>query len=534
MAKITLDDIGTDSFQAIARYNANQALIEAALEKTLSRDGTAPNAMNAPLDMNSNQILNLPSPTNTAHAATKGYVDGVVNALLAGVAPGALDYEAADDQVRADLTTSINAVADDLEANITAVTTLTARVTTAESDINAVEASVTSESTARATADSALSARLDVVEASIESPNTLLVARVEDLEEAVVDLETNSATASSVTTLAARVTTAEGNITTNAAAITSEATARASADSALSTRLDSVEALVDSGSTNIAARVTSLELASADLEATKAEASTVTTLTSTVNGINSTVTSQGTAIASLDGKLTASYGLTVDGNGRIASMKLLSNGSTSEVAFTADTFKIFNGTSNQAIFTASGGSVRINGNLVVNGTISTAALADVGGTVATGLIANYYETNTDPGSVANGSLWFKPNTSELFIRRSGAWGKIANITTTSGLNVSANQGGASADRLGAGTVTLTGFTISVSGGTGPYYYDYIPAIGITKGGTDTNPTFSCVLGVGERFEGGCEVRVTDSSNGKVGILNLFPLRFREFTSDPWE
>ncbi len=64
MAKLTLSDLASLANQtsAMATINANNALIEAAVENTLSLDGTTPNAMEAPLDMNSNRILNLPEP----------------------------------------------------------------------------------------------------------------------------------------------------------------------------------------------------------------------------------------------------------------------------------------------------------------------------------------------------------------------------------------------------------------------------------------------------------------------------------------
>ncbi len=62
MAKLILDDVVNlqNEPTAVGTINANSALIEAALEKTLSRDGTAPNSMQATLDMNSNHIINLP------------------------------------------------------------------------------------------------------------------------------------------------------------------------------------------------------------------------------------------------------------------------------------------------------------------------------------------------------------------------------------------------------------------------------------------------------------------------------------------
>jgi hypothetical protein len=47
---------------AVAQEGANNAALTAALEKTLSRDGTGPNSMGADLDMNSHRLLNLPAP----------------------------------------------------------------------------------------------------------------------------------------------------------------------------------------------------------------------------------------------------------------------------------------------------------------------------------------------------------------------------------------------------------------------------------------------------------------------------------------
>ena len=75
MAKITLTDI-TTGYQSMTVFNANNAVLEAALDNTLSRDGTAPNAMAANLDMNSFRVTNLPDavanqePITLAQAAS--------------------------------------------------------------------------------------------------------------------------------------------------------------------------------------------------------------------------------------------------------------------------------------------------------------------------------------------------------------------------------------------------------------------------------------------------------------------------------
>jgi len=71
MAKLTLYDLASGSF-TVDLLNANFALIETALENTLSRDGTAPNTMSANLDMNSNRILNLPTAATNSEPVTLG------------------------------------------------------------------------------------------------------------------------------------------------------------------------------------------------------------------------------------------------------------------------------------------------------------------------------------------------------------------------------------------------------------------------------------------------------------------------------
>lgn len=64
MTKVTLADVANlqDTTTAKTTINNNSAAIVAAVENTLSRDGTSPNQMQANLDMNSYRILNLPAP----------------------------------------------------------------------------------------------------------------------------------------------------------------------------------------------------------------------------------------------------------------------------------------------------------------------------------------------------------------------------------------------------------------------------------------------------------------------------------------
>lgn len=64
MTKVTLNNLANlqNEATAVSTINNNNDALEAASDNTLSRDGTAPNQMEAVLDMNSNPVINLPAP----------------------------------------------------------------------------------------------------------------------------------------------------------------------------------------------------------------------------------------------------------------------------------------------------------------------------------------------------------------------------------------------------------------------------------------------------------------------------------------
>lgn len=64
MSKLNLNNFSTlQNSSIISSLNSNNVLIENAIENTLSRDGMNPNTMGSNLDMNNNQIINLPTPS---------------------------------------------------------------------------------------------------------------------------------------------------------------------------------------------------------------------------------------------------------------------------------------------------------------------------------------------------------------------------------------------------------------------------------------------------------------------------------------
>jgi len=84
MAKLTLTDI-TAGYNAATKQNANNALVETAIENTLSRDGTSPNSMSAQLDMGTNKLINVAEGTNGTDGINKDQLDAVGTALGVGL-----------------------------------------------------------------------------------------------------------------------------------------------------------------------------------------------------------------------------------------------------------------------------------------------------------------------------------------------------------------------------------------------------------------------------------------------------------------
>lgn len=83
MSKITLVDVTNlvNQQSAVDTLKNNNDAIEAAFDNTFSLDGTAPNSLNTDLDMNSNQILNLPAAVDDTEPVRKGEFDAAIEGL---------------------------------------------------------------------------------------------------------------------------------------------------------------------------------------------------------------------------------------------------------------------------------------------------------------------------------------------------------------------------------------------------------------------------------------------------------------------
>jgi hypothetical protein len=94
MPKLTLNTIGS-RYGSIDALNDNFDRIEAAVENTLSLDGTTPNEMQADLSMGDNRIINLARAINNADAVTLEQVNNLISAASSGLIASQVERQTA-------------------------------------------------------------------------------------------------------------------------------------------------------------------------------------------------------------------------------------------------------------------------------------------------------------------------------------------------------------------------------------------------------------------------------------------------------
>ena len=173
----------------------------------------------------------------------------------------------------------------DLQQRITDIDTNAAQLSNLYTTTTGISAAITSEQKTRTDADSALSARVDAVQA---------------------------------------------NVDVNHALIATEQTTRADADSALSDRVDAVLATANGNTALIQTETT------ARADGDSALAQQVTTVQSAVDANSAAVQTQATAIAGIK----AEYTIKLDVNGYVSGVGLINDGAKSQFIITADQFAV--------------------------------------------------------------------------------------------------------------------------------------------------------------------------------------------------
>ena len=105
---------------------------------------------------------------------------------------------------------------------------------------------------------------------------------------------------------------------------------------------------------------------------TEAKASSNTRIATTVSGHTATITTYGDSINGLEGK----YGVTIDVNGYVSGFVMNNGSGSSSFRVNADYFSVTKPGATAATFTVEDGKVKINGNLIVNGSVNTTQVSD--------------------------------------------------------------------------------------------------------------------------------------------------------------
>ena len=334
----------------------------------------------------------------------------------------------ADSALASDITTLQADVVDletDTSANASAVSSLDARVTTAEGNITSNSSSIT-----------ALQSDLTTAEGNISGNATA----ISGLDTRVTNAEGQiTAQASQINTLSSNLTTAEGNISGNASAISSidtrvtnaegSITSQASQISTLSSDLNTAEGNISGNASAISGIDTRVTNAEGDITS---QASQISSLSTTV-GNNTTTISQ--VSQSVDG-IEAKYGVEIDNNGNITGYQLLSGVGGSAFNVRADQFAIFDANNNGGdypftVFTTSrtvDGVVYPAGTYIQDAYIDNAAI--VNGSIDNAKIGDLQVDTIKIAGEAVSSFAFAESNTNITITSSTAWTTLVSLGFT--------------------------------------------------------------------------------------------------------
>lgn len=456
--------------------------------------------------------------------------------------------------------TSLQSTVDGMRASISEIQTISSTNTSsiaslntslsAISGLNSLHASLNSEIIARVGADSAMAGQIATMTA-IADQNTAAINTEMSVRATAID-----AIATSLTTLTATV----GD---NTAAIDIHSSASADAVTSLANTISSLTTTVANNSSAITTESTTRS------DQYTATANSISVLSATVGNHTSSIATNSTAIATLDGYVSAAYGVTLDVNNYITGFQVVNGGSPASSSFIvrADLFEVIGpgGSAAEPLFSVSdiGGvnTISITGNIIQNGVetltltfapqttwyVNFASGSDTTGngkTTGTAwatiqhaiafISSHFIYAGTITIQCADGTFTVPPgeNWAAIFTNAQIAtWYLQGNISSPSSCIIDASGYACRGiTNAGVATVRVTGFTIKsfgealVSDGGGRLYAGNIKLIGV---GTSSSKTigFAAYGNSSINFVDGAVINISGSyaacfSAGDGGLIQI--------------
>ena len=306
-----------------------------------------------------------------------------------------------------------------LETQQTQIDGLASTVSTLGTTVSGHTSAIATESTARASGDTALASQITDLVATVGANETAFLsfqaAVAADPTSASAQLlntmqtqigantsaiQTEAATRTTQTSsLASQINTLSSSISSAQAAVVSEATARANADSALTTTTQSLAAQLGTAQ----GAITNLQSVTSGLNSNTV--SSITTLSSQVGTLNTTVQDVSNAVNGISGKRS----LSINANGQVTGIELLGGGSTgSQIKFQAANLVVYDPSSGieTVPFAISGGATYINKAVIKNADIDTLKIAGNAVTQASvfSVVEDVTNIKTTPVTVVSGTI----------------------------------------------------------------------------------------------------------------------------------